>query len=178
MLIGFVLKLFNGLRRLIGDFRASCRKLLLPLFERQPPLRGHRLRSRLPRGRLNLLLGIRPQPPVEARLRPRATPHPFPAPAAATPAFPAPHPASSSPASTAGMRSNHPVEKRCPRRCRKLPAPAPPEKAAAPFEAVESKPLVPAPCAAAAPLPGAVSPSSPTYFSGRNVSTGSGSHGN
>src|SRR2546427_5907952 len=40
------------------------------------------------------------------------------------------------------------------------------------FEAVESKPPAPAPCSAVARTPGAGSPSLPTCFSGRNVSTG------
>ena len=62
MLIRFLLKLFNGVRGLILDFRASCGKLLLPLFERQPPLRRHRPRSRFPRRGLNLLLRIGHQP--------------------------------------------------------------------------------------------------------------------
>ena len=53
-----MLKLLDGLRGFILNFRAPCRKLLLPLFERQPPFRGHRLRSRFPCCRLNLLLGI------------------------------------------------------------------------------------------------------------------------
>ena len=62
MLIRFLLKPFNRMCRLIGDFRASGGKLLLPLFERQPPLRGNRPRSGFPRGRLNLLLGVCHQP--------------------------------------------------------------------------------------------------------------------
>src|SRR5437870_8587475 len=56
MLIRFVLELLNSLDGLIFDYRASCSKLLLPLLERQTPLRRHRLGSRLSRRRLDLLL--------------------------------------------------------------------------------------------------------------------------
>ena len=124
------------------------------------------------------LLDCPPQPLAEPRLRPNARRHPFRPPPAAVAVFPLPHLTSSPFAPTRGIPPNPPAEKRCPRRCRKLPAPAPPETAAAPFGAVESKPPAPAPCAAVALTPGAGSPSLPTCFSGRNVSTGSGSHGN
>src|SRR5713226_2794325 len=87
------------------------------------------------------------------------------------------HPTSSQPAPCRKTQSSLPVETRCPRRCPRLPIPAPPERAAAPCGAVESKPHARAPCAGAAPFPGAGSPSSPTCFSRHNVSTGSDSHG-
>src|SRR6266568_4321617 len=47
-----------------------------------------------------------------------------------------------------------------------------------PCAAVVSTPRVLARCAEAALFPGGESPSSPTYFSGRNASIGSGTHGN
>src|SRR4029077_13393244 len=119
-----------------------------------------------------------PPPPAESPIRPNAMPRPLQPPLAAIAESRAPHPTSSRLASSRELRPNLPAETRCPRRCRKLPAPAPPEKVAAPFEVAESRPPVPVPCAAAALIPGWGSPSSPTCFSGRNAWTGNGSHGN
>src|SRR5204863_516882 len=75
------------------------------------------------------LLDCPPQTLAEARLRPNARRHPFRPPLAAVTVSPVPHLTSSPLAPTRGIPPNPPAEKRCPRRCRKLPAPAPLEKA-------------------------------------------------
>src|SRR6266581_4720735 len=106
-----------------------------------------------------------PRSPSEAPPRSRL---PYPraqAQAVAIAVSPARLPCSSQPAPYRGTQTNLQAETRCPRHSRELPAPGPLERAAAP-------------CAEAALFPGGESPSSPTYFSGRNASIGSGTHGN
>ena len=77
-----------------------------------------------------------------------------------------------------GKRPNLREETRCPRHCRKLPARARLEIAGALCAGAESRRRGRVPCGEVARFPGGGSPWSPTYFSGRSASTGSGSRGN
>src|SRR5262249_61954878 len=73
------------------------------------------------------------------------------------------------------MQTNPPAETRFPMHCPALPAPAPPERVAAPCAAAGSMPRAHDQSAAVAPPPNEAPPSAPQCSSARNVSIGTGS---